>query len=517
MHDILIKNGIIVDGTGQKQYGGDLAINDKKITEIGDLSGDKAHHVIDASGKIVAPGFIDISNRSDTRCRLFKDLQLESLLHQGITTIIGGNSGASLAPIYNEEMFKNMRKWSDVSSFNVNWQSMEDFLETIEKQKLSVNFGTFVGYGTLRRGLVGDEERKLDEEEKISMEKHLTESFNQGALGVSTGLIYSHERGIETEELIEVAKITAKNDKLYVAHLRDEGEDLLSSIEEVIRIKKETGVKMHVSHLKAESKEHWSDMVEAIEKLEKAGIIFDVYPYTFSTTVLYTLLPDWVSDGGRRMMLERLKNKTLRKQVIDEMESKGRDLSKAVVAYTMNSGYFSGKSFAEIAKLQEKSVNDAVINVLLASEGQVNIFLDSMSKENIVRGLKSDNSVVSSNGVGFTIEKRNEQMEHPRSFGAFARVFCQHVVGSETLSVETAVHKSSGKVAQELNIEERGFLKKGFIADIVIFDLENFKDHSDMERPFQYSTGVESLVVNGQVVLKYGKYIGVRSGGIIKK
>jgi len=515
MHDILIKNGTVVDGTGEKKYKADIAINDTVITEMGDMSGDSAREVIDAAGHIVAPGFIDISNRSDTRWRLFKDPYLESMLYQGVTTIIGGNSGSSLAPIYSEEMLNSMRKWVSIDGVNIDWQTMEDFLSIIQKHKIAVNFGTFVGYGTLRRGLVGDEDRDLDKTEEISIKKHIVESLDGGALGVSTGMIYSHERNIKTDELIRVAKIVAKKDKLYVAHLRDEGAKLLESVEEVLQIQKESGARVHISHLKAMNKEHWSDMQKVIDKIEKTDISFDIYPYTFSTTVLYTLLPNWVSDGGRRMLLERLRNKNLRKRLIEEMEA-GIDLSRATISHTMRSDYFCGKTFAQIAKTQDKSVSESVVDVLLASDGQVNVFLESVSVENITRGLKSTNSVVSSNGVGYTIQKRNECIEHPRSFGTFARIFDKYVYQDEVLSVEDAVYKSTGKVAKELLLDNIGVLKENNVADIVIFDEKDFRDYATADRPYQYAKGVKNLIISGQVVVKYGKYTGLRSGRIVK-
>ncbi|HIP50241.1 MAG TPA: hypothetical protein EYG99_02205 [Candidatus Pacebacteria bacterium] len=515
MHDILIKNGTIVDGTGEKMFEADIAINDNIITEIGDMSGDSAREVIDADGHIIAPGFIDISNRSDTRWRLFKDPALESMLYQGVTTIIGGNSGSSLAPIYNKDMLKSMRKWVDIGGINVDWQTMKDFLATVQKYKVSVNFGTFVGYGTLRRGLIGDEDRDLDKNEEISIKKHIKESLDQGALGVSTGMIYSHERNIKTDELVKIAKIVAKKNKLYVAHLRDEGAKLMESVDEVLQIQKESGARIHISHLKATQKEHWSDMQKVIDKIEKTNISFDIYPYTFSTTVLYTLLPDWISDGGRRMLLERLRNRDLRERLVKEMDG-GVDLSHVIVAHTMRSDYFCGKTFAQIAKAQNTSVNSAVVDVLLASEGQVNVFLESVSKENIIRGLKSKSSVISSNGVGYTIQKRNECMEHPRSFGAFARIFDKYVRQEGVLNIEDAVHKATGKIAEELLLKNRGVLKEKYIADIVIFDKEKFQDMSTVNQPYRYASGVKSLIINGQVVLKYGKYTGLRSGQIIK-
>ena len=516
MHDILIKNGTVVDGSGSTKFKADIAVSDGKITEIGDLSGDGAHEIIDADGLIVSPGFIDISNKSDTRWRLFNDPNLESLLYQGITTIIGGNSGASLAPIYNEDMLKSMRKWADVKSVNIDWQSMESFLDKIKDFKLSVNFGTFVGYGTLRRGLVGDESRDLTDEEKISIKKHITESLKQGALGVSTGLIYSHERDIQIDELVDLAEIIKKNKKLYVAHLRDEGREMLESVDEVLKIYEKTKANTHISHLKVTQKKYWSDMQKAIDKIEKTDISFDIYPYTFSVSVLYTFLPHWVSDGGRRMMLERLRNKQLRERVVLEMDESGVDLKDAIVAHTLRSDYFCGKTFGQIAKTQDTSVNDAVIDVLLACDGQVDIFLESISEENIVRGLQSDSSVISSNGVGYTIQKRNNCMQHPRSFGAFARAFAKYVREEKVLTLEEAVHKSTGKVADKLQIKDRGLLRENYFADIVIFDEKKFRDVSSVERPYVYADGVQELIINGQLVVKYGQYRGLRVGDVIK-
>ncbi len=516
MHDILIKNGTVVDGTGKKGEIRDVAINDGMITEIGDLSGDHAHEIIDAEGLIVTPGFIDISNRSDTRWRIFSDPTLESMMYQGITTIIGGNSGTSLAPIYNEEMMQSMRKWLDMGPINISWQNIKDFLSVVDTQHLSVNFGTFVGYGTLRRGLTGDVSRELTHTEEVSITKHITESLKQGAFGVSTGLVYSHEKKVTTEELINIGKIVAKKNCLFMAHLRDEGGHILDSINEVIDIQKKTSARMHISHLKVMKKNNWSDMTKAIELIEKSSILYDIYPYTFSATVLYIFLPEWISDGGRRMMLERLRNKKLRDQVIKEMEQ-GPDLSNAVVSETLRSHFFCGKTFLEIAKKQNVSVNEAIINVLLASEGRVVVFYEGMSEENIVRGIQGKNAVISTNGTGYTIQKNNENIEHPRSFGAFPRVYARYVRDGKKLSIEDMIHKSTGKVAQELGLLDRGIIKNGVVADIAIFDPRVYTDQSCTYDAYQYAKGVQWLIVSGQMAIKYGKYTGVRAGKVLRK
>ncbi len=516
MHDILIKNGFVVDGTGSKGEKKDIAINNDVITEMGDLSGDPAKEVIDAEGLVIAPGFIDISNRSDTRWRLFVDPQMESMLYQGVTTIIGGNSGTSLAPIYNEEMMQSLRKWYDVKSINIDWQSVSDFLSIIEKKNLALNFGTFVGYGTLRRGLTGDVSRALTATEFMSIKKHITESLDQGAFGVSTGLIYSHERKVTKEELHMIGELVKKNKGLFVAHLRDEGDRVIEAVDEILEMQEKTHARTHISHLKVMQKHNWPSMVKIIDRIAKTSVTFDIYPYTFSATVLYTFLPEWVSEGGRRMMLERLRNKKIRERVVMEM-TKGYDLSRAVVAETQRSHYYCGKTFQEISKKQGNSINDAVLDVLLASDGQVVVFCESMSEENIVRGIQSENSVISSNGAGLTIAKRNENMEHPRSFGAFPRVFARYVKQQKICDMETMIHKCTQKVAQELGIIDRGVIANNMKADIVIFDPEQFSDCMEQGYEYRYAQGVRWLVVNGQITVKYGKYTGVRSGEVIRK
>jgi N-acyl-D-amino-acid deacylase len=516
MHDILIKNGTIFDGTGKERFSACIAINDGVITEMGDLSGDSAREVIDAKGLFVAPGFIDISNRSDTRWRLFSDPHLESMLHQGVTTIIGGNSGSSLAPIYSEDMLKSIRKWGNVTDININWQTMREFLDAVESHHISVNFGSFVGYGTLRRGLTGDESRELTSKEQVSIKKHIIEALDRGALGVSTGLVYSHEKDVTEHELKMIGQITKKKNRLFVAHLRNEDDQLLEALDEMLKIQKATKTKMHISHLKAMMKNNWPSMRTAIKKIEETSVLFDVYPYTFSETVLYTLLPNWVSEGGRRMMIERLRNKKLRPQITNEMAKNGPDLSRAIVAHTQRSHYFCGKTFGEIARKQNSSIEDVVIDVLLASEGQVMIFFESVSEENIVHGLESAHSIISSNGVGYTVKGRNEQLVHPRSFGAFPHVFSRYVQRDGVMSVEEMIYKCSGKVAEELNITDRGVIENGRKADIIVFDPKDYIDHSTAEKPYQYATGINWVLVNGQMTIKYGKHTGIRAGHVIR-
>lgn len=517
MHDLLIKGGTVCDGTLAEPARADVAINDGVITEVGDLTGDAARETIDAAGMMVAPGFIDISNRSDTRWRLFVNPQMESMLHQGVTTMIGGNSGASLAPIYSDDMLNATRKWADVRGVNVNWHTMSEFLDVVAATRLSVNFGTFVGYGTLRRGITGDAMRAVTEEEMASLHKHVRAAFSSGALGVSTGLIYSHEKDISTEELAALAKVVARDRKLFMAHLRDEADDVLAAVEEVVAIQQQTNARTHIPHLKVMGKRNWSRMPEVLTRIDQSQVNFDIYPYTTSEMVLYVFLPTWVSDGGRRMMLDRLRNASLRARAADAVTNGAVDLSDAMISQTQRSHYFCGKTFGEIARSQRKTVGEAVIDVLLASNGQVTIFLDGISEENVVRGITSTHAIISSSGAGCNMSLcTSENIEHPRSFGAFARAWATYVRGKKMLLPQEMIHKSTGKVAETLGLRDRGTIAPRKKADVIVFRPEKFRDVMRFARIPGYAEGMHAVVVNGQIAVKYGKYTGVRAGAIVR-
>ncbi|TAK96501.1 D-aminoacylase, partial [Patescibacteria group bacterium] len=250
MFNVIIKNGTVIDGTGNPRYRADVGIKNGKIADIGDLSNELTEESIDARGQLVVPGFIDVNNHSDTYWRIFATPTLDSLVRQGITTIIGGNCGSSLAPLVNKDIIQSIQKWVDVSNFSLNWLRMGEFLDEVERKQLSVNFGTLVGHGTLRRGITHDENRLLNEVELESAKKMLKDALREGALGMSSGLIYTHARSATREELIQLAEVVSKNDGVYATHVRGESRGLTSSIEEAIEVAKQSGVKLHISHLK---------------------------------------------------------------------------------------------------------------------------------------------------------------------------------------------------------------------------------------------------------------------------
>jgi N-acyl-D-amino-acid deacylase len=523
MFDIIIKNGAIIDGSGNPMFNADLGIKDDKIAAIGNLHNEKAEKEIDATGKYIAPGFIDVNNHSDTYWRIFNDPRLESMIYQGITTIIGGNCGSSLAPLTNHEVIQSIQKWADISTINFNWLSTQEFLDEVERKKLATNFATLVGHGTLRRGLVGDEVRDISPHEMTAMKEMLIKALKEGAFGVSTGLVYTHAKLASSREIMELAEIVKKYDGIYTTHIRGESHDLIRAVEEAIRIAQITGVRMQISHLKAMGEKNWKLMAEALNLIETArtsgiDVHFDVYPYTSTGSVLYILLPDWVSEGGRKMMLARLKDSDIRQRVIKEMRENDYDYSKITISISSLDKTLNRKQISELAKLQGKSVEDVVIDLLIASEGRVITIMDVLSEKNVDRGVQHPFSIISSNGSGYNIEhKKTGEIVHPRNFGSFPRVLANYVRKKGVVGWEEAIKKMSALPAAKYGIKKRGMIKKGNFADIVVFNPNTIEDNATIEDPYQYATGIDYVLVNGKVSLEKGTYLEARSGQVLRR
>ena len=523
MYDIIIKNGTVIDGSGKPMFRADIGIKEGIITHIGDLKNDHAGIEIDASNKYVTPGFIDVNNHSDTYWRIFTDPMLESMLHQGVTTVIGGNCGSSLAPLLNHEVMKAIQKWTDLKNISFNWMSMKEFLNEVGKKNLALNFASLVGHETLRRGLVGDEVRDISPAEMKIMKRMLTQSMKEGAIGFSTGLVYTHAKLASSREIAELAEIVKKYDGVYTTHIRGEGHELIRSIEEAIRIAQETGVRLQISHLKAMGEKNWGLMEEALNLIETArnsgiDVNFDVYPYTATGSVLYILLPDWATEGGRNMMLSRLRDPEVRQRIIREMRENGIDYSKIIVSISSLDKTLNHKKISEIANLQGKSMEDAIIDLLIASEGRVITMMEVLSEKNVDKGVVNPFSIISSNGSGYDIaHEKTGEVVHPRNFGSFPRVFAIYVKERGVVGWEEAVRKMSGLPAEKFKLEKRGIIAEGNHADIVVVDPASICDAATVANPYKYSHGIDWVIVNGKPVIENGALTNIRSGEVIKK
>lgn len=509
MFDILIKNGTVVDGTGKKGFAADVAVSKNKIEKIGKISWSKGRTEIDAKGKIVAPGFIDIHNHSDGYWQIFLEPQLPSLLFQGITTIIGGNCGASIAPLADIKIIESIQKWTDLKKVNVDWLTMSEFSEKMKMKSLSLNFGTLIGHGTLRRGIIHDEMRRLDRNEFEEMKKTLEKSLTEGALGFSAGLAYSHEKKATWDELVEFSGIVKSSGRVFSVHLRDEAGGIIAALEEAIDLAKQTGVSLEVSHLKVMGEQNWPlmdkvlDMIKCAEE-SGADVNFDVYPYTQTGSVLYVYLPDWAAEGGKKMLIRRLKEKHLRGKIIEEMKETAQyHYEDAVIAACSFSKSLAKRKISEIAAERGLSVEEAIIDLLVASEGRVITLMECLSEDNLKKLIKHPLSIIATDGAGYGVSHRESgELVHPRCFGAFPRILGKYVREEKLLSLEEAVKKMTSLPAKKFRLDGRGVLEKGNIADIAVFDPKIISDKATVENPYQYSEGVEQVIVNGKFAMR---------------
>lgn len=522
-YDILVKSGLVIDGAGGAPITTDLGIKGDEISAVsGGISESEGKIIINARDKYVTPGFIDITNHSDTHLTIFKYPALESMVRQGVTTVIGGNCGSSLAPLGNKEALQAIRKWSDLSETNIDWARVGEFLDRIEKLKPGANFGTFVGYGTLRRGVIGDETRLLNFEEREKVKYLLREGIKDGAFGLSLGLAYGHERISSAEEIIEVCRVMADAGGIIKIHLRSEGKEILASVNEAVRIGRETGVSMQISHLKAIGRKSWPYLKKALELIKSArdsgvDINFDVSPYSTTGSLLYLLIPAWARQGGFAELFKRLERPEEKKKIIEQLKAYTLHYDRIIV----NSAQLTnlvGKTMAEIAEISNLSPEEALLETVHANEGRVNIIGRTVSVKNTEMEIKDQNSFIASDGAGYGEEEiKSGSLVHPRSFGAFARFWHRFVKDLKLISPEEAVKKITSGPAQKLGLDGRGIIKKGNYADLVIFDPQKIRDQATYKNPYQYPEGVEWVVVNGQIAVKNGNFTGIRAGRVLRK
>lgn len=519
-YDIIIKNGTVLPGEGNAVLNADIGVKGDAIAAVGDISG--GEHTIDAKGKYVVPGFIDITNHSDTHLGLFKYPALDSLLMQGITTIIGGNCGSSLAPLGSADAIDSIRKWVDPAQISINWASVSEYLKEIENLRPGVNYGTLIGYGTLRRGVMGNDPRPLGLEDREKVKHLLREGMKQGAFGLSLGLSYGHERVSTTEEIIEIGKALIETWGVIKIHLRSEGKELIASVNEAIRVSRETNIPVQISHLKVIGKKSWPLMKNALEIIDNAvasgiAINFDVSPYNTTGSLLYLLIPAWAREGGFKDLFLRLDDQWQKEKIITELKTNTLHYDKILVVSAKTPG-IAGKTLAEIAESSGLSPEETLLETVRANEGRVTIIGKTVSSKNTALQIKNANSIISSDGSGYgQDEVRTGNLVHPRSFGAFPHFWHKFINDLKMLTPEEAIKKVSSGPAKKMNIDKRGSLVKGNFADIVIFDPALIRDRANYQNPFKYPVGIEHVIVNGKIAVENGRYLDVRAGKVLRR
>ncbi len=493
--DILIVNGKIIDGTGNNWYYGNIAIKDGKIIAIGKVYYFNAARFIDARGMIVAPGFIDVHTHLEGDEA--KDPNATNFILDGVTTCVTGNCGSS-----NTDIGKYLR-----------W---------VDSLKLSINVASLIGHNDIRKAVMGRANRDATADEMKRMEDITEKAMKDGAVGLSTGLIYIPGTYTKTPEIVALAKIASKYNGVYATHMRDEGDSVTYAIEEALTIGREAYIPVEISHFKLSGQHNWGRSkvtVPMIEKARKEGIevTIDQYPYTASSTSISTLIPDEILADGQDSIKARLQRPEVKKYVVKSIlerlkKRKLKHLSYAVIAYFAPDTTYNGKSIEQInlmkgRKHKAKYEAETVIDIMMA--GGASAVFHGMSEEDIKRIMQYPFNMFASDA---TIRVLNAGMPHPRGYGTNARVLSKYVREEKVISLEEAIRRMTSLPAQKFQLKDRGLLKEGMAADIVIFDENEVKDVSTFEKPHAYSKGFHFVIVNGVLTVNYEKHLGVRAG-----
>jgi N-acyl-D-amino-acid deacylase len=528
--DVIIKNGHILDGSGGPWYEADIGTRGERIVAIGKLDGANAKKVIDASGHIISPGFIDMLGQSETS--LLIDNRSLSKLAQGITTEITGEGG-SIAP-QNEKTLAPMKPYLDHYHLTIDWATLDGYFRRLEKDGTPINLGTYVGAAQVREAVIGDDDRAPTSTELEQMKSLVAQAMKDGAMGLSTALIYPPGHYAKTNELIELAKVVAQYGGIYASHMRSEGATEMQALDEAIRIGREAGLPVEIFHLKVTGKTRWGGMPKVIQKIEAArdsglDIRADQYPYIAGATALASSLPPWVADGGVDKLLQRLRDPQVRERIKREMAANHPDwenlyFDSGGAEGVMISGVtnpdlkrYDGMTVAQVAKAMGKPELDALFDFILADAAQTGAIYFFASEQDLVYGLKQPWTSIGLDANELSLDgPLYEPHSHPRAFGSMARFLGHYVRDHNLMPLEQAIRKITSMPAEREHLTDRGLLKTGFYADITIFDPATIIDQATYANPAQLSKGVDCVIVNGQVEFDHGALTGAKAGRALR-
>lgn len=530
-YDVIIRNGKIIDGSGNPWYSGDIAIHGDRIATIGKLDTAKAKRVIDAAGLVVAPGFIDMLGQSETA--LLIDNRALSKLSQGITTEITGEGG-SIAP-QNALTFEALQPSLEPYHLKVDWTDLSGYFRRLESNGTPLNLGTYVGAAQVREAVLGDVNRAPTFEELEKMKSLVAQSMQQGAFGLSTALIYPPGHYAKTEELIELAKVAAQYGGIYASHMRSEGQSETAAIQEALRIGREAHLPVEIFHLKVSGKGRAGGMTKVAAMIQAArdsgqDVTADMYPYVAGATALASSMPPWAADGGLNKLLQRLQDPAIRSRIKSELGVSHTDwenlyldagsASGVMVSSVVNKDLkqFTGKTIAEIAAAQKKDPMEALFDFILADKGQTSALYFIASEEDLQYGLKQPWTSIGLDAGELPLDgPLFEPHTHPRAFGAMPRFLGHYVRDLHLLPLEQAIRKITSLPAQREHLANRGLLKENFFADVAIFDPQTIIDKATYTEPAQLSQGVKYVFVNGQLEFENGHLTGVNAGKALRR
>lgn len=518
-YDLVIRDGIILDGSGEKSFKGDIAINADTIAAMGDLKNAVGSVELNASGLSVAPGFINMLSWANVS--LIEDGRSQGDIRQGVTLEVMGE-GRSMGPL-NEPMKIEMKESQQNITYDINWTTLGEYLEYLEEKGISTNIASFVGNGTLREYVMSYETRPPDAAELEKMKELTSQAMEEGAVGLSTSLIYVPSGHAKTEEIIELAKVVAAYDGMYVSHIRDEEEHLLDAVQELITISREANIRSEIYHFKASGNANWHLLDSAIKLVDNARkeglpITTDMYMYNASSTGLNVVLPAWAKEGGHKKTMELIAQPAKRKQMIKEIDFHVPPEKILLVGFRNEQmRKLIGKTLAEIAKERNISASEAVVDLIQEDNSRIQVVYFSMSEENIKKKLALAYMAICSDAGSYTNEGIFlEQSTHPRAYGSFARLLGHYVREEKVIPLEEAIYKLTWLPATNLKLKNRGLLKTGYYADVVVFDADKIKDNATFAKPHQYATGVKHVFVNGIQVLEDGEHTGAFPGRVVR-
>lgn len=524
--DVIIKGGMVYDGTGRAPVRVDVGIVGDKVAAIGNLKSAQAKTVVDATGLAVTPGFINMLSWSvDT---MIIDGRSIGEVKQGVTTQIFGEGG-SMGPL-NAEMKKRALESQGDIKYDIPWTTLSEYLLYLEKRGVSQNVASFIGATTIREYVIGLDDKKATPEQLAEMRELVRKEMEAGALGIGSSLIYPPAFYASTEELIEMCKVASKYKGKYISHMRSEGARLIEAVEELLRIAREANIPAEIYHLKAAGKQNWQKIDKVIAMVNAARkkglrITADMYTYPAGATGLDASMPPWTQDGGYEALFKRLRDPEIRKKIAREIvtptdkwenlyvSAGSPDRILLVEFKSENLKKYTGKTLAEVARLRGKSPEETVMDLVLEDGSRVGTVYFMMDEENIKKQIKLPwLSFGSDAGSMAPEEPFIKSSTHPRAYGNFARLLGKYVRDEKVISLQEAIRKLSGLPATNLGLDRRGFLKVGMFADVVIFDPASVADKATFENPHQYAVGVKHVFVNGTQVLKDGEHTGAKSG-----
>ncbi|MCK5442324.1 MAG: D-aminoacylase [Maribacter sp.] len=518
-YDVLIKNGQIIDGSGIASFIGDVGIDADTIASIGNLQKAKGILEIDAKGLIVAPGFINMLSWANVS--LIEDGRSQGDIRQGVTLEVLGE-GHSMGPL-NEEMKKEMKDGQQNITYDITWTTLGEYLEFLENKGVSTNIASFVGNGTLREFTMKYENRPPSNEELDTMKELTRQAMEEGAIGMSSSLIYVPSGHAKTNELIELAKVVEEYDGMYISHIRDEEGGLLDAVKELITISEEANIRSEIYHFKASGNENWGVLDKAIQLVDSARtkglpITTDMYMYNASSTGLNVLLPAWAKEGGHSATIKLIKQPDKRKKMMQEVDFHVPPEKILLVGFRNKAlRNLIGKTLADVAQERMITPEEAIVDLILEDDSRIQVVYFSMSEDNIKKKLALPYMSICSDAGSYTNEGIFlEQSTHPRAYGSFARLLGKYVREEKVIALEDAIYKLTALPATNMKLKKRGALKEGFYADITVFDAGEIQDIATFENPHQYAIGMKHVFVNGTQVLKNGEHTGAFPGKVVR-